>query len=236
VAEAGAIRLSLPINIVEDIYYMAKVTTIAQVLETVQDGITVMIGGFLAVGTPEILVDALVAKGTKDLTVIANDTAFPDKGVGKLVVNRRLRKAIVSHIGTNPETGRQLHAGELDVELVPQGTLAERIRAGGAGLGGVLTPTGLGTMVAQGKDVINVDGREFLLEKPLKADVALIKAHTADRSGNLLFNRSARNFNPLMAMAANVVIVQAENIVEAGQIDPDQVMTPGIVVDWIVQG
>jgi acetate CoA/acetoacetate CoA-transferase alpha subunit len=214
---------------------MFKVTTIAQALETVQDGMTVMVGGFLAVGTPEILVDALIAKGTKDLTVIANDTAFPDKGVGKLVVHHRLKKVIVSHIGTNPETGRQMHAGELTVALVPQGTLAEQIRAGGSGLGGVLTPTGLGTVVAEGKAVINVDSKEFLLEKPLKADVALIKAHTADTAGNLLFQRSARNFNPLMAMAADIVIVQAENIVEVGQIDPDQVMTPGILVDWIVK-
>ena len=215
---------------------MNKVTTITQAFESVQDGMTVMIGGFLAVGTPELLVDALLAKGTKELTVIANDTAFPDKGIGKLVVNRRLQKAIVSHIGTNPETGRQMNAGELQVELVPQGTLAERIRAGGAGLGGILTPTGLGTIIAEGKDMIMIDGREYLLEKYLKADVALIKAHTADTAGNLLFHRSARNFNPLMAMAAGTVIVQTENIVEAGHIDPDQVMAPGIVVDWIVRG
>lgn len=215
---------------------MCKVTTIVQALETVQDGITVMIGGFLNVGTPELLVGALVTKGVKDLTVIANDTAFPDKGIGKLVDNRQLRKAIVSHIGTNPETGRQMNAGELQVELVPQGTLAERVRAGGGGLGGVLTPTGLGTIVAEGKTVIDVDGREFLLEKPLRADIALIKAHTADTAGNLLFHRSARNFNPLMAMSADIVIVQAKHIVEAGQLDPDQVMTPGILVDWIVQG
>lgn len=215
---------------------MNKVTSIAQALESVRDGMTVMIGGFLAVGTPELLVDALLANGTKDLTVIANDTAFPDKGIGKLVVERRLRKAIVSHIGTNPETGRQMNAGELQIELVPQGTLAEKIRAGGAGLGGILTPTGLGTIIADGKDIITIDGREYLLEKYLKADVAFIKAHTADTAGNLLFHRAARNFNPLMAMAADVVIVQAENIVAAGQIEPDQVMTPGIVVDWIVRG
>lgn len=214
---------------------MNKVTTIAQTLESVKDGMTIMIGGFLGVGTPELLVDALIAKGIKDLTVIANDTAFADKGIGKLVVNRRLQKVIVSHIGTNLETGRQMNAGELQVELVPQGTLAERIRAGGAGLGGILTPTGLGTIVAEGKAIINIDGREYLLEKHLKADVALLKAHTADSAGNLLFHRSARNFNPLMAMSADVVIVQVENIVEAGQIDPDQVITPGIVVDWIVQ-
>ncbi|WP_312562240.1 acetate CoA-transferase subunit alpha [Anaerospora sp.] len=214
---------------------MNKVTTIAQALESVKDGMTVMIGGFLGVGTPELLVDALITKGITDLTVIANDTAFADKGIGKLVANRRLQKVIVSHIGTNPETGRQMNAGELQVELVPQGTLAERIRAGGAGLGGILTPTGLGTIVAEGKAIINIDGREYLLEKYLKADVALLKAHTADSAGNLLFHRSARNFNPLMAMSADVVIVQVENIVEAGQIDPDQVITPGIVVDWIVQ-
>lgn len=215
---------------------MSKITTIAQAIELVEDHMTVMIGGFLGVGTPECLIDALAAKGRKNLIGIANDTAMPDKGVGKLVVSRQLKKVIVSHIGTNPETGRQMNAGELEVELIPQGTLAEQIRAGGAGLGGILTPTGLGTVVAEGKEVIRVDGREFLLEKPLKADVALIKAHTADTRGNLVFNRSACNFNPLMAMAADVVIVEAENIVEAGQIDPDQVITPGIFVDWIIQG
>lgn len=215
---------------------MSKVTTIEQALEFVQDHMTIMIGGFLGVGTPERLVDALVSKGIKNLIVIANDTGMSDKGVGKLVVSQQLKKAVVSHIGTNPETGRQMNAGELAVELIPQGTLAEQIRAGGAGLGGILTPTGLGTIVAEGKNVITVDGKEFLLEKALKADVALIKAHTADRAGNLLFHRSARNFNPLMAMAAKVVIVEAENIVEVGQIDPDQVITPGILIDWIIQG
>ena len=215
---------------------MDKVTTIEQALMAVQDGMTIMAGGFLGVGTPEKLVDAIVARGVQQLTLIANDTALPDKGVGKLVVCKQLQKAIVSHLWINPETGRQMNSGELEVELVPQGTLAEQIRAGGAGLGGILTPTGIGTIVAEGKAIIHVDGRDFLLEKPLKADVALIKAHTADRSGNLLFRRSARNFNPLMAMAAKVVIVQADHIVEVGEIDPDQVMTPGIFVDLIVQG
>lgn len=215
---------------------MSKITTIEQTMQNIEDGMTLMIAGFLAVGTPEVLVDALVVQGTKQLTVIANDTAFPDKGIGKLVVDGRLKKVIVSHIGTNPETGRQMNTGKIEVELVPQGTLAERVRAGGAGLGGILTPTGIGTMVAEGKEVITVDGKRFLLEKPLRADVALIKAYQADTAGNLVFRRSARNFNPLMAMAAKVVIVEAENIVEAGQIDPDQVMTPGIFVDWIVQG
>ncbi len=215
---------------------MSKITTIEQTMQNIEDGMTLMIAGFLAVGTPEVLVDALAVQGTKQLTVIANDTAFPDKGIGKLVVDGRLKKVIVSHIGTNPETGRQMNTGKIEVELVPQGTLAERVRAGGAGLGGILTPTGIGTMVAEGKEVITVDGKRFLLEKPLRADVALIKAYQADTAGNLVFRRSARNFNPLMAMAAKVVIVEAENIVEAGQIDPDQVMTPGIFVDWIVQG
>lgn len=215
---------------------MSKITTIEQAMQNIEDGMTLMIAGFLAVGTPEVLVDALAVQGTKQLTVIANDTAFPDKGIGKLVVDGRLKKVIVSHIGTNPETGRQMNAGKIEVELVPQGTLAERVRAGGAGLGGILTPTGIGTMVAEGKEVITVDGKGFLLEKPLRADVALIKAYQADTAGNLVFRCSARNFNPLMAMAAKVVIVEAENIVEAGQIDPDQVMTPGIFVDWIVQG
>ena len=215
---------------------MAKMITQQAAAAMVKDGMTVMIGGFLAVGTPETLVDALVAQGTKDLTVIANDTATPEKGIGKLVVKKQLKKAIVSHIGTNPETGRQMNAGELAVDLVPQGTLAERIRAGGAGLGGVLTPTGLGTVVADGKQIITVDGREFLLEKPLRADVALIKAHTADKAGNLVFHSSARNFNPLMATAAGVVIVEATNIVEIGALEPDAVMLPGIFVKYLVQG
>lgn len=215
---------------------MEKLTDHSKVHEFVKNNMTVLIGGFLAVGTPETLIDCLIKHKISELTIIANDTAMPDKGIGRLIVNRQVKKVIVSHIGTNPETGRQMNLGEIEVELVPQGTLAERIRAGGAGLGGVLTPTGLGTMVAEGKAVMNIDGKEFLLEKPLTADVALIKAHTADTAGNLLFHCSARNFNPLMAMAAKVVIVEAENIVEPGQIDSDQVMTPGILVDWIVQG
>ncbi|MCX7779749.1 MAG: acetate CoA-transferase subunit alpha [Negativicutes bacterium] len=214
---------------------MSKITTVQQALANVCDGMTLMIGGFLAVGTPESLVDALVASKTKDLTVIANDTAFPDKGIGKLVVNRQLRRVIVSHIGTNPETGRQMNAGELDVELVPQGSLAEKIRAGGAGLGGVLTPTGLGTIVEDGKQKLVVAGKEYLVEPALRADVALIKAHIADKAGNLVFRRTARNFNPVMAMAADVVVVEAEKVVEVGEIDPDLVMAPGIFVDWIVQ-
>ncbi len=156
------------------------------------------------------LCHAILDSNVKDLTLIANDTAFIETGVGPLIMNRRVKKVIASHIGTNPETGRQMIAGELDVELVPQGTLAERVRAGGSGLGGVLTPTGVGTVVEEGKEKLTVDGREYLLEKPLRADVALLKAYKADKAGNLVYHRSARNFNPLMALAADTVIVQVE--------------------------
>lgn len=215
---------------------MKPIVTAEEAVRQIATGMTVLVGGFLGVGTPEKLVDALVGHGIGQLTVIANDTAMPDKGIGKLVMNRQLRKVVVSHIGTNPETARQMNAGDLAVELVPQGTLAEQIRAGGSGLGGVLTPTGVGTLVAEGKQTVTVDGREYLLEKPLRAAVALLKAHTADQAGNLTFHRSARNFNPLMAMAADVVIVQADQIVGVGRIDPDMVVTPGIFVDYLVQG
>lgn len=214
---------------------MKKVINIIDAVETVTDTMTLMIGGFLGTGSPENLIDALVGKRVKELTVIANDTAFVDKGIGKLIVNRQVKKVIVSHIGTNPETGRQMNAGELEVDLVPQGTLAERVRAGGAGLGGILTPTGLGTIVAEGKPVICVEGRDYLLEKPLRADIALLKAHVADKAGNLVFRKSARNFNPLMGLAADIVIVEADEIVEIGAIDPDAVMLPGILVDYLVQ-
>jgi len=214
--------------------YMDKLTTIQQVAASFQPGMTVMIGGFLAVGTPTGLVNALLDSGAGDLTIIGNDTAFPDSGVGVLVVNKRVKKAIVSHIGTNPETGRQMMAGEMQVELVPQGTLAERIRAAGAGLGGVLTPTGVGTIVEEGKEKLTVDGKEYLLEKPLKADLALLKAKKADKAGNLIYNKAARNFNPVMALAADLVVAEVEELVEVGQLDPDEVMTPGILVDKII--
>ena len=215
---------------------MAHLISLAEAMEKVEDGMTLMIGGFLGVGTPEKLVDGVLGKNVKNLTVIANDTALPDKGIGKLVVNHQLKKVIVSHIGTNPETGRQMHAMEIEVELVPQGTLAEQIRAGGFGLGGILTPTGVGTPVEIGKQKISINGHDYLLELPLKADVALIKAAKADKAGNLMFRKAARNFNPLMASAAEVVIVEAQEIVEIGMIDPDEVMTPGIFVTYLVQG
>jgi len=215
---------------------MNKVVTKEDVLARLKDGQVIMIGGFLNTGTPEALVDALIVQKVKNLTVIANDTAFPDKGIGKLVVNKQVARVIVSHIGTNPETGRQMNAGELKVDLTPQGTLAERIRCGGAGLGGVLTPTGVGTLVEKGKTQIISEGKTYLLELPIKADIALIKAWKADKYGNLVYNRAARNFNPLMAMAADFVIVEAEEILEVGSLDPDQVMTPGACVDMIIQG
>jgi acetate CoA/acetoacetate CoA-transferase alpha subunit len=214
-----------------------KIISIEEISSILTDGMTIMAGGFMGVGTPQELVTALLEADVKDLTLIANDTAFTGTGVGPLIVNKRVKKVIASHIGTNPETGKQMIAGELEVELVPQGTLAERVRAGGSGLGGVLTPTGVGTVVEEGKEKITVDGREYLLEKPLRAEVAILKAFKADKAGNLIYHRSARNFNPLMALAADLVIVQVEQIVEVGEIDPDEVMTPGILVDKIfVQG
>ena len=215
---------------------MSKVAKREDALARFTDNQWVMIGGFLGTGTPESLVDGLVEKGVKNLTLIANDTAFPGKGVGKLVVNKQTSKVIVSHIGTNPETGRQMHAKEMEVELVPQGTLVERIRSAGAGLGGFLTPTGLGTIVEEGKDKITKGGRTYLLELPIKADIALIKAWKADKYGNLVYRRTSRNFNPIMAMAADFVIVEAEEIVEIGMLDPDEIITPGAVVDMIIKG
>lgn len=215
---------------------MEKVISVDKALEKVKDGMHIMVGGFLGVGNPLTLLDALVKKGVHNLTLIANDTARPDLGIGKLVVNKQLEKAIVSHIGTNPETGRQMISRELNVDLVPQGTLAERIRCGGGGLGGFLTPTGVGTIVEEGKQKMVVGGKEYLLELPLRADVALLSAYKADKFGNLVFRRSTRNFNPIMAYAADVVIVEAREIVETGEIDPDEVIVTGVVVDWIVQG
>lgn len=212
---------------------MNKVVSHSQAADMIQDGMSLAIGGFLAVGTPETLIQNIFQKNTQNLTIIANDTAFPDRGIGILVSQKQVEKAVVSHIGTNPETGRQMNSGELEVELVPQGTLAERLRCGGSGLGGVLTPTGLGTVVAEEKMMIKVDGKAYLLERPLRADAALLKAVKADKSGNLICRRSAKNFNPLMAMAADLVIAEVEEIVETGAIDPDEVTVPGIFVDYV---
>ncbi|NBI06040.1 acetate CoA-transferase subunit alpha [Senegalia massiliensis] len=215
---------------------MNKQISIEQAIEKIEDGMTIMVGGFLAVGSPNKLVDALVEKNVKDLTLIANDTAFIDKGVGKLIVNKQVKKVIVSHIGTNKETGRQMNENELEVELVPQGTFVERIRAAGFGLGGVLTPTGVNTIVEEGKKKIEVEGKDYLLETPLKADIALLKGETVDKKGNIRYDKTARNFNPTMATAADTVIVEADNLVEIGEIDPENVITPSLFVDYIVDG
>lgn len=208
--------------------------SLAKAVELIPDGASLMLGGFMGVGTPELVVDELVRQRKRDLTVIANDTAFPGVGIGKLVDARLVKKAIVSHIGTNPETQRQMIAGELQVELVPQGTLIERIRAGGFGLGGILTPTGVGTVVAEGKRTIEVEGKAFLLEIALKADFALVQAFLADTTGNLAYALTARNFNPVIAMAGGTVIVEAEHIVPTGVIAPDHVMTPATLVDYLI--
>ena len=215
---------------------MKKIITMEEAIAHVKDGMTIMIGGFLACGTPHKIVDALIESGVRDLTIIANDTGFVDKGIGKLIVSGQAKKVIVSHIGTNKETGRLMNEGKLDAVLVPQGTLAEQVRSGGAGLGGVLTPIGLGTPVAEGKDHLIIDGKTYLLEKALRADVALLAGSIVDEKGNVFYNQATRNFNPLMAMAAETVIVEAQEVVKAGELDPHLVMTPGLFVKYVVKG
>ena len=199
-----------------------------------RDGMSILFGGFMGVGTPAGIVRELLASGVKDLILIGNDTGMVDTGVGPLVANHRVKKVIASHIGTNPETGRQMIAGELQVDLVPQGTLVERIRCGGAGLGGVLTQTGVGTVIEEGKQKITVGGVQYLLETAIRADLAILKAHRADGMGNLVYQRAARNFNPVAAMAADFVVAEVDELVAVGEIDPEQVMTPGVVVDALV--
>lgn len=210
------------------------VVTALQAAEKVNSGEVVLVGGFLDTGAPNKVLDALVELGTSDLTLVNNDTAFPDRGVGKMVVNKQFSKIITSHIGTNKETGRQMIAGETQVVLTPQGTLVEQIRAAGTGLGGVLTKTGLGTEVENGKDKITVNGEEYLVEKPLRGNVALIYANKADKFGNMRFHGSTRNFNLVMAMAADLVILEVDELVEIGEIDQDSIHLPGIFVDYIV--
>ena len=205
-----------------------------QAIAMIPDGASLMIGGFMGVGTPERMMDEIIRQGRRDLTVIANDTAKPGVGIGKLVGAKLLRKAIVSHIGLNPETQKQMMAETLEVELVPQGTLIERIRAGGFGLGGILTPTGVGTVVEEGKRRIDVDGKSYLLETALRANFALVHAFLADYLGNLSYALTARNFNPVIAMAADTVIVTAEHIVPVGVIAPDHVVTPAPLVDYLI--
>jgi acetate CoA/acetoacetate CoA-transferase alpha subunit len=211
-----------------------KTIEVADAVAMIPDGASLMIGGFMAVGTPERVIDELVRQGKRNLTVIANDTAMPGKGIGKLVSAGMISRMVASHIGLNPETQKQMIDGRMQVDLVPQGTLIERIRAGGYGLGGVLTPTGVGTVVEDGKQTIEVDGKTFLVEKAMRADFALVHAFLADYIGNLAYALTARNFNPVIAMAADKVIASAENIVPVGVISPDQVVTPAPIVDYLV--
>lgn len=211
-----------------------KTIPLEQAAAMIPDGASVMIGGFMGVGTPERVIDALNARKTGGLTVIANDTAMPGVGIGKLIDAGLVRRAIVSHIGLNPQTQQRMLDGKLDVDLVPQGTLIERIRAGGYGLGGILTPTGVGTVVERDKQTLVLDGRTFLIEPALRADVALVSAFLADYLGNLTYALTARNFNPVIATAADLVIVEADNIVPTGVIAPDHVVTPAPLVDYIV--
>ena len=214
---------------------MSKFISIEEAVSKVKDGMTIMVGGFLANGTPNKLVDALAKSGVKNLTLICNDTAFPDRGVGQLIANKQVKKLFVSHIGTNPCTSEQMNSGELEIEFCPQGSLAERVRAGGCGLGGVLTQTGMGTIVAEGKQVINVDGKDYLLEKPLRADIALVGASLGDKAGNLVYRGTSQNFNPLMAAAADLVIAEVNELVEVGEIAAENVKTPSIMVDYIIK-
>jgi acetate CoA/acetoacetate CoA-transferase alpha subunit len=200
----------------------------------IPDGASLMIGGFMAVCSPERVIDEIVRQGKRDLTVIANDTASPGVGIGKLISAKLVRKVIASHIGMNPETQQQMMRGDLIVDLVPQGTLIEQIRAGGYGLGGVLTPTGVGTDVEKGKQKIEVGGQTYLIELALRADYALVHAFLADYLGNLAYGLTARNFNPVIAMAGATVIASADNIVPVGVIAPDHVITPAPVVDYLI--
>jgi acetate CoA/acetoacetate CoA-transferase alpha subunit len=202
--------------------------------ELIGEGASLLIGGFMGVGSPHRMIDALVRRGVGGFTVIANDTAKPGVGIGKLITAGLVSKVITSHIGLNPETQAKMIAGEIEVELVPQGTLVERIRAGGVGLGGVLTPTGIGTEVEEGKQIVEVDGQPFLLEKPIKADFALVAAHRSDYVGNLDYSLTAHNFNPIMALAGKTVIAEADVIVPVGVIPPDAVKTPGVLVHHIL--
>ena len=211
-----------------------QTVSLEQSVAMIPDGASLMIGGFMAVGSPERVIDEIVRQEKRNLIVIANDTATPARGIGKLIGAKRVRKAVVSHIGLNPETQRQMMAGELEVELVPQGTLIERIRAGGYGLGGVLTQTGIGTPVENGKQKIEVNGKSYLLEVAVRADFALVHAFLADYLGNLAYALTAKNFNPVIAMAGGTVIASADNVVPVGVLAPDHVVTPAPLVDYLV--
>ena len=212
-----------------------KVVSLEEALSHFRDGMTLLAGGFGGIGNPPTLVQGILDKGIRDLTLISNDTAFPHIGIGTLVTEKRVKKVIASHIGSNPNAGAQMTAGELEVEFCPQGILAERVRAGGVGLGGILSDVGIGTIAEKGKQKLVVDGKEYLLETPLTAEVSIVHAKKADRFGNLVFDTSARNFNPLVAMAGDITIVEADEIVEIGELHPEEIVTPGVFVNYIVQ-
>ena len=214
---------------------MPEIITSKEAAALVPNGSSIMFGGFMGCGNPHTVVDALLEKGVTDITLIANDAAFPAVGIGKLVVEKRVKNLIATHVGLNKHVAEQMNDGSLTADLIPQGTMAERIRAAGAGLGGFLTPTGVSTPVEEGKQKMTIDGREYLLELPLRADIALIKAWKADERGNLIYRLSARNFNPLMAMAAKLVIAEVEEIVPVGALDPDSIHTPGVFVHKLVR-
>jgi 3-oxoacid CoA-transferase subunit A len=212
------------------------VANAADALADIPDGARIMIGGFGVCGVPEDLIRALCTRGSRQLTIISNNAGVGGAGVGMLLAAKQIARIIGTYIGDNEQFERQVRSGELEAELIPQGTFAERMRAAGAGLGGFFTPTGAGTLVAEGKEKRIIDGREFLLEMPLRADFALVKAFRGDRVGNLVYRKTARNFNPVMAMAAVITIAEVEELVDPGEIDPDAVVTPGIFVSRIVQG
>jgi len=212
---------------------MKKIIQQNEIKNHLFDGMSIMVGGFMNIGTPEVIIDQIIESKVKNLTIICNDAGLPGKGVGKLIENGQVEKLIASHIGLNPMAGKLMSEEKLIVELVPQGTLAERIRCGGAGLGGVLTPTGLGTMVEEGKQIISSNGKDYLLELALRADLAILYGTTVDYYGNVIYTKTTRNFNPVMATATDQVIVQARELVE--QINPDFVMTPHIFIDFIVK-
>jgi acetate CoA/acetoacetate CoA-transferase alpha subunit len=214
---------------------VSKVVQVEEAIEHIIDGTRLMYGGFGGVGNPPTLIDAILQKGIKDLDLIGNDTGFPNIGIGRLVTAERARTLITSHIGSNPNAGRLMTEGKLQVTFYPQGTLAEKIRAGGMGLGGILVDVGIGTIVEEGKHKVDVDGRTYMVEPALTADVGIIYAKKADEYGNLIYDKSARNFNPLVAMAADITIAEVNEIVPAGDLDPEAIITPGIYVNYIVK-
>lgn len=206
--------------------------TAKEAINLIKDGATIMVGGFLSCGAPSCLIDELANRKISNITMISNDTTYPDADKGKLIVNKQVKKLITSHIGTNPETGKQMHSGELEVELVPMGTLIERIRAKGTGLGGILTPTGVGTVIEKNKQTMIVDGKKFIFEKPIGADFALIYGTKVDKFGNVAYYGTTRNLNTVMATAAETVIVEADEFVDC--LDPNDVIIPGLFIDYIV--